>query len=175
VCSHTNCTVLPSCSYVHSVLTHQTSHLTCNTYVASTTHGSTLSSLHAHYPTRKTMGHIIIYYYQCDTACGAQVCVVLQIGTSESTAKITGTFEICWWVRVEINSWTDRVGHEDALHTIREGRTILHTVLTVLVTCCLGTAFWDTLFKEWWKGREDEEKEVSSYWMPLRKRQDNAD
>ena len=51
----------------------------------------------------------------------------------------------------------------------KEGR------LTELVTSCIGTAFYNTLLKERYregqKWREDEDEDVSSYWMTLKKRE----
>jgi hypothetical protein len=41
--------------------------------------------------------------------------------------------------------------------------------LNGLLTSCVITAFYNTLLKERYRGREEEEEEVSSYWMTLRK------
>ena len=65
--------------------------------------------------------------------------------------------------------WTDHVQSEEAerdiLHTVkwRKANWIGHSLV--------GTAFWNTLLKGSWKDkwREDEGKDVSSYWMTLRK------
>jgi hypothetical protein len=38
-----------------------------------------------------------------------------------------------------------------------------------LVTSCIGIAVWNTLLNKGWKWREEEEENVSSYWMTLRK------
>jgi hypothetical protein len=46
--------------------------------------------------------------------------------------------------------------------------------LTELVIFCLGTAFEDRLFQEIWKGWEDQEEDVSSYWVTLRKTEDTG-
>jgi len=43
-----------------------------------------------------------------------------------------------------------------------------------LVTSCVGSIFQNTLLKERWKEREDEEENVSSSWMTLRKRENNG-
>jgi hypothetical protein len=42
--------------------------------------------------------------------------------------------------------------------------------INLLVRLYVGTAFYNILLKEKWEGREDEEEEVSSYRMTLRKR-----
>ena len=83
-------------------------------------------------------------------------------------------FEMWCWRRMEKISWTDRVRNEDVLHRVKEERNIVHTVfvegrLTGLVTACVWIAFWNTLLKDGHKGREDEEKDISSYWFALRK------
>jgi hypothetical protein len=44
--------------------------------------------------------------------------------------------------------------------------------LNGLLTSCVITAFYNTLLKERYGGRKDEEEEVSSYWMTVRKRED---
>ena len=36
-----------------------------------------------------------------------------------------------------------------------------------LAKFCIGTEFYITLLKEKWRGHEDEEKDVSDYWMAL--------
>jgi hypothetical protein len=41
-----------------------------------------------------------------------------------------------------------------------------------LIASCVGTAFYYTFLKEKQKGREDEEEDVNSYHIPLRKRDD---
>ena len=50
------------------------------------------------------------------------------------------------------------------LHSIQEGR------LTGVVKSCEGTDFCNTLLKESKTGREDEEKDLSTYLMTLRQR-----
>jgi hypothetical protein len=42
--------------------------------------------------------------------------------------------------------------------------------LTGLVTSCVEAAFYTKVFKERLRGGEDEEVDVSSYWITLRKR-----
>jgi len=44
----------------------------------------------------------------------------------------------------------------------------------LLVTSCVGSAFYDTLLKERLKGIEDNKEDVSSYWMTLKKRKDTV-
>ena len=41
-----------------------------------------------------------------------------------------------------------------------------------MVTFCVVAAFYNTLLTEKYKLREDEEEEVSSYWVTLTKRED---
>jgi len=76
------------------------------------------------------------------------------------------SFEMCCWRRVEQTSWTKHVKN-DIFQRIKEERTSCIQQndgrLTGMVTFCTGTAFWNTLFKERYKGREDEEEDVSSY------------
>jgi hypothetical protein len=82
------------------------------------------------------------------------------------------SFEMWCWRRMEI-SWTERVKNE-VLRKVKEERKLLHTIkrrksITGLATSCI--AFRKRLWKEREKGREDEEEDVSRYWMTLRKRQ----
>jgi hypothetical protein len=44
--------------------------------------------------------------------------------------------------------------------------------LNGLLTSCAIPAFYNALLKVRYRGREDEEEEVSRYWMTLRKRED---
>jgi hypothetical protein len=37
-------------------------------------------------------------------------------------------FEMCSWRRVEKISWTDRVGNDKVLQSVKEERNILHTI-----------------------------------------------
>jgi hypothetical protein len=65
-------------------------------------------------------------------------------------------------------------------HTKQQAKlkNILHTrkqsKVNGLVTPCVGTAFRKALFNEKWKGREDEEDDISSYKMTLRKMEDTV-
>ena len=43
-----------------------------------------------------------------------------------------------------------------------------------MVASFVGTAFQNTLLNEKWKGRDDEEEDVSSYWMTSRKGEDTV-
>jgi len=54
---------------------------------------------------------------------------------------------LCWRMMEKI-SWTDRVWNEEELNSVKHDRNILLTVkgrVTVLVTSCVGTAFYNTL------------------------------
>jgi hypothetical protein len=55
------------------------------------------------------------------------------------------------WRRVEKIIWTDRVTNERVLLRVKQETNILHSLeirLTGMVTCCVGTAFLNTLLKE---------------------------
>jgi hypothetical protein len=43
-----------------------------------------------------------------------------------------------------------------------------------LATSCIGTAIYNTILRERVEGLEDEEEDVSSYWMILRKQNDTG-
>ena len=83
-------------------------------------------------------------------------------------------FEKFWNVLLEDTGedHLDRSCEKWRLCTVKEGGTSYiqwnEGRLTGLVTFCVGTAFWNTLLKEIYKGREDEEEDVSSCWMALR-------
>ena len=99
------------------------------------------------------------------------------LNTSESRSEIPGKIWNVVLERMEKISWTDRVRNEDVTHRVKEERNILLTTkegkLTGLVKSCVGTAFWNTFLKvrwrEGWTWREDEEEEVSSSWMILKR------
>ena len=99
---------------------------------------------------------------------------------SDSRLEMPGKIWNVVLERSEKISWTDLVRNEGVIHRVKEERTILHTTkeerLTGLVTSCIGTALWNTFLKvgwrEGWTWREDEEEEVSSSWMTLKKRKD---
>jgi hypothetical protein len=71
--------------------------------------------------------------------------------------------------------WIDRVINEQGLHRVKEDRNILRTMKRkkanwighILRSNCL----LNTLLKQRQKGRNDEEKDVSSYWMTSGKRE----
>jgi hypothetical protein len=73
-------------------------------------------------------------------------------------------------------SWTDCVKNDEVLRRVKEERNILHKIGRrkanwighILLRNCL----LNKLLKEIWKGRRDEEEEVSSYCMTLRERGD---
>jgi hypothetical protein len=75
-------------------------------------------------------------------------------------------------------SWTDRVRREEVLHRVKEERNILRTVKIrkanwighILCRSCLLKHVIEGRDKE----REDEEEDVSSYWITLRKREDTG-
>jgi hypothetical protein len=66
---------------------------------------------------------------------------------------------------------TDRVVKEKVLHRVKKERNILHTIKKAGLCGFVGvvTAFYETLLKERYKGRTDEEEDVTSCWMTLRK------
>ena len=45
-----------------------------------------------------------------------------------SDQKYLESFEMWYWRRMEKISWADRVRNEEVLHTVKEERTILHTI-----------------------------------------------
>ena len=74
-------------------------------------------------------------------------------------------------------SWTDRVKTKYCVEERRRGISCLQYNdgrLTGLVTSCVGTGFWSTLLNERYKGPEHDEEDISSLWMPLRKREDTG-
>jgi hypothetical protein len=64
------------------------------------------------------------------------------------------------------------------LYRVKKKDNILNTIKengpNGFVTSCAGTSFKDTLLKEKWKGIEDKEEDVSSYWMTLGKRENTG-
>ena len=98
--------------------------------------------------------------------CGAETWTLRDIDQ-----KYVESFDTWCWRRMEI-SWTDRVRSEVMLERVKEERNVRtgkESRLTGLVTSCVGTAFENTLLKERHKGREDEEKDVRSYWITFTK------
>jgi hypothetical protein len=73
-------------------------------------------------------------------------------------------------------SWTDRVKNEEVLHRVKEERNILHEIrkrkANWIGHILRGNCFLKKkLLKEGYKG-QDEEEDVSRYWMTLRKGED---
>jgi len=68
-------------------------------------------------------------------------------------------------------SRNDRVINEKVLHRVKKERNILRTIKKAGLYGFAGvvTAFYETLLKERYKGRTDEEEDVSSCWVTLRK------
>ena len=66
--------------------------------------------------------------------------------------KHLGSFEMWCWRRMEKISWTYHVRNEEVLLGVKEQRNILHEIrngrITVLVTFCVETAFYNSLLKE---------------------------
>jgi len=61
------------------------------------------------------------------------------------------SFKTWCWRRMEKIILTDRVRNKEELLRVKQDGNILHSVevrLTGLVTCCVGTAFLNTLLKE---------------------------
>jgi hypothetical protein len=84
------------------------------------------------------------------------------------------------WGRMEKISWTDRVRNEEVLHRVKEDRNILHTVKRrkanwighILRRNCLLKHVIEGKIEGKMEVLKDEEEDVSSYWMTLRKRED---
>jgi hypothetical protein len=87
-------------------------------------------------------------------------------------------FEMWCWRRMEKISWTDRVRNKEVLLRVKEQRNILHEISKrkanwighiLRRNCLLQQAIERKI-----KGRivEDEEEDVGSYWMTLRKGED---
>jgi hypothetical protein len=71
--------------------------------------------------------------------------------------------------------WTDCVRNEVNIELTRTNIAYLQSkegTLTRMVISFVRTVFYNTLLKERQKGREDEEEDISSYWMILRKSED---
>jgi hypothetical protein len=73
----------------------------------------------------------------------------------------------------KIISWTDRVRNDEGLHGVKGERSILRTVkkrkANWIGTAGSGTVFYNTLRERSKEECEDEEEEISSNWMSLRK------
>jgi hypothetical protein len=74
-------------------------------------------------------------------------------------------------------NWTNRVRNEGVIRGVKEKRSTLHTIKRRKVTWtghvlhrnCPENTLLKERYWEGWKGREDEEEDVSSYWVTLRK------
>jgi len=70
-------------------------------------------------------------------------------------------------------SWADRVRSDEGLHRVKEERSILHAIKKMKANCIGtpggGTGFYNTLRERSKEGCEDEEEEISSNWVSLKK------
>jgi hypothetical protein len=86
------------------------------------------------------------------------------------------SFEMWCWRRMEKISWTDRVRNEEVSHRVNEERNNLYKIK--ITTKWIGRILRRyCLLKhviEGNKGREDEEEDVSCYWMTLMTRDDTG-
>jgi hypothetical protein len=95
--------------------------------------------------------------------------------------KYLESFEMWCWRRMEI-SWTEHVRNEEVLHTVKKDRNILHTIKIIKANWIGHILRRNCLLKHVIEGKlevriemmEDEEEDVSSYWMALRKREDTG-
>jgi hypothetical protein len=74
-------------------------------------------------------------------------------------------------------SWTDRVRNEEVLHRVKEERNIIHTTERRKANWTGHILRRNCLLKHVIEGRiegREEEEDISSYWMALRKRQGNV-
>jgi len=77
-------------------------------------------------------------------------------------------------------SWTDHVRNEEVLLTVKEQRNILHEIRKrkanwighILHRNCLLQQVIEGKIKGGYKLQDDEEEDVGSYWMTLRKGED---
>jgi hypothetical protein len=84
------------------------------------------------------------------------------------------------WRRVEKISWTDHVRNEEALFRVKEQRNILHEICKrkanwighILRRNCLLQRVTEGKIKREIEVTGDEEEDVGSYWMTLRKGED---
>jgi hypothetical protein len=85
-------------------------------------------------------------------------------------------------VTVEKISWTDHVRNEEVLHRVKEERNTVHTIKRrkanwighILRRNCLLKHVIEGKLEGRIEMREDEEEDVSSYWMTLRKRENTV-
>jgi hypothetical protein len=90
--------------------------------------------------------------------------------------RYLGSFETWLWRRMEKISWTDDVRNEEVLFVVKEQRNILHEISKrkanwighiLRRNCLLHGVIEGKIRRE-----DDEEEDVGSYWMTLRKGED---
>jgi hypothetical protein len=88
-------------------------------------------------------------------------------------------FEMWCWRRMEKISWTDHVRNEDVLLRVKEQKNILHEINKRKANWIGHILLRNRLLRQviaekikGYKWQEDEEEDVGSYWMTLRKGQD---
>jgi hypothetical protein len=94
--------------------------------------------------------------------------------------KYLESFKMCCWRRMGKIIWTDYVRSEEVLHRVKEDRNILHTTKRRKATCSGHILRRNCLTKYVIRGKivggievtGRQGKNVSSYWMTLRKRED---
>jgi len=94
--------------------------------------------------------------------------------------KYVESFEVWCWRRMEI-SWNDRVENE-ILHTLKEERNILYVIKRRKTNCFGHILHRSCLLKHVTVGKIEGRiyvtgrrgRRLSSYWMPLRKRKEEA-
>jgi hypothetical protein len=87
--------------------------------------------------------------------------------------KCMGSFEMWCWRRIQNISWADRVRNEEILHAVKEDTNTAPTVKkeegSWIYQILRRNWLLNTLLKErqtkWYNWREDDEEDVSSYWM----------
>ena len=88
--------------------------------------------------------------------------------------------EMLYWRRMEKISWTDHVRNDEVLLTVKEQRNILHEISKRKANCighilrrnCPLQQVIEGKIKNGYKWQEDDEEDVGSYWMTLRKKED---
>jgi hypothetical protein len=93
--------------------------------------------------------------------------------TFQKDQKYLKSFEMWCWRRMDKISWTDRLRNE-VLYRVKEERNILHTIIKRKANCIGHNLHRNCLLKHVIEGKEDEEEDVSSYWMTLMKREDTG-
>ena len=105
-------------------------------------------------------------------------------GTETWTLRAVGQkhlerFEMWCWRRMEKISWTDHVRNEEVLLRVKEKRNILHEISKrkanwILCRNCLLKQVIEGKIKGEMEVKKDEEEDVRSYWMTLRKGEDTV-